>query len=194
MKKILAMLLVLSMLLVCSAAMADDTGIQVIGGPAAETTPVTLDDMKVGQTAKIDGFGDVTILSADWCDTINAGHSGRETLRYTWWSSGDEADYLCLKIRIMNTQKQAQDYSKMIQDIVCDFGDGYQFGGWYRQRQNDSDGYLYYDESTSYEISPLYAGQYGIIVTLPNSVVESKEPLSVTFCIGENEFTYHHRR
>lgn len=187
MKKILLMLLILSMMLTATA-FADDTGIQVIGGPSAESTPVSMDDMKIGKTVKIDGFGDVTILSAEWRDEIAYGNDKS-------WYSGAEAEYLYLKLRILNTQKSAYDYAQVIHDIVCDFGDGYQFGGWYRQREDDTDsGYLYKDEKKSYEIAPLYAGQYGVIVTLPNLVVESKEPLSVTFKIGDNEFTYHHRQ
>ena len=191
MKKILSILLILSMLLAAAAAFAEDTGIQVIGGPSAESTPVSLDDMKIGKTAKIDGFGDVTILSAEWRDEI-AYYPGYAA---TYWASGAEAEYLYLKLRILNTQKSARDYAQEIHDIVCDFGDGYQFGGWFRQREDDTDdGYLYKNEKDSYEIAPLYAGQYGVIVTLPNLVVDSKEPLSVTFKIGDNEFTYHHRK
>lgn len=191
MKKILSILLILSMLLAAAAAFAEDTGIQVIGGPSAESAPVSLDDMKIGKTAKIDGFGDVTILSAEWRDEI----AYRAYGYYDSWHSGDEAEYLYLKLRILNTQKSARDYAQEIHDIVCDFGDGYQFGGWFRQREDDTDdGYLYKNEKDSYEIAPLYAGQYGVIVTLPNLVVDSKEPLSVTFKIGDNEFTYHHRK
>lgn len=192
MKKILLMLLILSMMLTATA-FADDTGIQVIGGPSTESTPVSMDDMKIGKTVKIDGFGDVTIMSAEWCDKID--YRIENSSSWDRWYSKDEAEYLYIKLRILNTQKSAYDYAQEIHDIVCDFGDGYQFGGWYRQREDDTDsGYLYENEKTSYEIAPLYAGQYGVIVTLPNLVVESKEPLSVTFKIGDNEFTYHHRR
>lgn len=188
MKKFLSMMLILSMLLAAAVAFAEDTGIQVIGGPSTEeSTPVSLDDMKIGKTVKIDGFGDVTILSADWCNGLyNTGNT---------WYSGDEAEYLYIRLRILNTQKSARDYAQEFHDIVCDFGDGFQFGGWYRQRKSDTDdGRLYNDAKASYEISPLYAGQYAVVVTLPNLVMESKEPLSVTFHIGENEFTYHHRK
>ena len=189
MKKFLSMLLILSMLLAAAAAFAEDTGIQVIGGPSTEeSTPVSLDDMKIGKTVKIDGFGDVTILSVEQRDKISY-NGGWDS-----WNSGAEAEYLYIKLRILNTQKSARDYAQEFHDIVCDFGDGFQFGGWYRQREDDTNGYLYKDAKASYEISPLYAGQYGVIVTLPNFVMESKEPLSVTFHIGDNEFTYHHRK
>lgn len=48
MKKILSVLLVLSMLLAASAALAENMGVQVIGGPETETEPVSLDDFKHG--------------------------------------------------------------------------------------------------------------------------------------------------
>ena len=188
MKKFFALLLVFSLLLNVSAAFASDVGIQIIGGPEEESTPVSLDDMKVGETAKIDGFGETTILKADFFNNIYYG-------RYSGWYSGDEAEYLYLKIKILNTQKKTMNYLNMFGDVICDFGDGYQFGGWYRQRKADTDdAYLYKEATDGYEISPLYAGQYFVVVTLPNFVVDSKEPLSVTFKIGDNEFTYHHRR
>lgn len=194
MKKILAMLIVLSLLLPAAAALADDdTGVQIIGGPATESAPVSLDDMKIGETAKIEGFGAVTILSVEWMDGIL--RCDANGWNNNSWESGSEAQFLYLKVRILNTQKKAQNFLKMFSDIVCDYGDGYTFAGWCRQRSaDDEQKRLYTGREDGYEISPLYAGQYGVIVTLPNLVVESKEPLSVTFKIGEHEFTYHHRR
>lgn len=192
MKKIIALLLAL-LLVCCNLAFAwagDDTGIQIIaGGDDQPAETVNLDDMKVGETAKIEGFGEVTITYADWSNSIKYNEG------WSTWKSGAEADYLYLKIRILNTQKKAQNYLNMFGDVVCEFDDGFQFAGWYRQRDEDTDdGHLYEYSTDGYDISPLYAGQYGVIVTLPNYVVDSKAPLSVTFKIGENEFTYHHRK
>ena len=56
MKKILSVLLVLSMLLSASAALAEGMGVQVIGGPEIETEPVALDDLKIGEEAEIEGY------------------------------------------------------------------------------------------------------------------------------------------
>lgn len=192
MKKIIALLLTLLVVGSSMAALAEDTGIQIIGGNDKPAEAVNLDNMKVGETAEIEGFGEVTITFADYYDTIRHLDSGgyRDT-----WNSGPEAEYLYLKIRILNTQKKAQNYLNMFGDVICEFDDGFQFAGWYRQRNKDTDdGYLYNSSTDGYDISPLYAGQYGVIVTLPNYVVDSKAPLSVTFKIGENEFTYHHRK
>ena len=194
MKKIIALLLTLLVVGSCMAALAEDTGIQIIGGNDKPAEAVNLDNMKVGETAKIEGFGEVTITFADWRDTIAHRYSPTNGSGGSWMS-GAEAEYLYLKIRILNTQKKAQNYLNMFGDVVCEFDDGFQFAGWYRQREEDTDGgYLYKSSNDGYDISPLYAGQYGVIVTLPNYVVDSKAPLSVTFKIGENEFTYHHRK
>ena len=193
MKKIIALLLTLLIVGSSMAALAEDTGIQIIGGNDKPAEAVNLDNMKVGETAEIEGFGEITITYADWRDSI--GYRYSDGYRSLSWKSGAEAEYLYLKIRILNTQKKAQNYLNMFGDVVCEFDDGFQFAGWYRQREEDSDdGYLYESSTDGYDISPLYAGQYGVIVTLPNYVVDSKAPLSVTFKIGENEFTYHHRK
>ena len=53
---------------------------------------------------------------------------------------------------------------------------------------------VYQQKDQSHAISPMYRGKYIIVVTLPNDVVKSKKPLSITFKIGDNEFTYHHRK
>lgn len=48
----LSKLLLLSVLLGCSAALAEGMGVQVIGGPAVETEPVSLDDLKLETDAE----------------------------------------------------------------------------------------------------------------------------------------------
>ena len=193
MKKILSMLLVLSMLLTASAALAEDTGIQIIGGPEVAAEVVNLDDMKVGQVAKIEGLGEIQILSAEWIDEF--GMVNESGWRGGTYDSGPEAQYLRLNIRILNTNFTSKNYHAMFSDIICDYGDGYQFKGWYRQHEKDTEyAYVFSDSKVSYDVSPLYAGRYMVCVTLPNVCVDSEEPLSITFKIGENEFTYHERK
>lgn len=213
MKKILLTLLVLTVLSTTSVALAEDTGIQIIGGPESEGETVSLDDMLIGKTAHIEGFGDVTILSANIVDTIYT------DIDYSSWDgswefhkpieSGSKAEFLEIRIDILNTQKQSVVYFEEFGDIICDYGDGYQFGGWARQERTVVvDGYsgtTYYQKESpctlpffnaddSFPIDMLYTGNYLIAVTLPNTVCESDEPLSVTFTIGDNEFTYYHRK
>ena len=189
MKKLISLILVILVLCSFSAvSFAEDTGIQMIGGPAAEETEtVNMDDIKVGDVASIPGFAQVTILKAGFADSFLADNQ-------KYFKSDTEADYLYVLLEILNTQYVPVDfYKKISDDIVCNFGDGYQFGGWKRQYTRP-DGYPYADKEKSFEINPLYTGVYMVVVTLPNAVVASKEPLSVTFKIGENEFTYNERK
>ena len=78
MKKILSMLLVLSMLLGCSVAMAE-MGVQVIGGPGSGSAePLNFDDIKLGNEYKIDGYATITPLSfefVDYCSFFSEGHA-----------------------------------------------------------------------------------------------------------------------
>ena len=202
MKKILSMLLILSMLMGCSVAVAEDTGIQVIGGPEEATETVNLDDWKEGDVAEISGFGNIQLVSFSFVDSIpyevyinsswNSDGATKES-----FNSGSTADYLRIRIYILNTQKNAFDFYKVFGDeIICTFGDDYKFGGWARQERKVGDRFwvMYQNKDTSYAIGSLYDGYFDVVVTLPNYVVNSKEPLSVTFSIGDNEFTVNVRK
>ena len=197
MKRMLATVLILSVLLGCAAAMADDTGIQIIGAPEVETGAVNLDDWKENQTAIIPGFGNITLDSVQFLDTMGSCNDNGTSWSSTGFSSGSSADYLRIRIYVLNTQKQAFDFLKTIGDnIVCSFGDGYQFGGWKRQEYKcgDKTWVMYGNKDVSRSIGSLYDGYFDVVVTLPNYVVASKEPLSVSFSIGESEFTVNVRK
>lgn len=190
MKKLVAMMAVLVILgsMVCYA---EDTGIQIISGPLQEEETVNLDDWKVDETAVIPGFGEITFFYADVKDGLyDFEDSG------TYWKSGEEAEYLRLVIDILNTQTKAVDFYKLIGDVICTYereGQIYQFAGWYRQYASYNS-YPYRSKDNSFAIEPMYRGKYLIVVTLPNDAINGKGSLSVTFKIGDNEFTYHHRK
>lgn len=190
MRKLTACIALLLILSLCSSAFAE--GIQMIGGGNTSSVvenDVDLDNMKVNKTAKIEGFGEVTIIEAGWSDSLMYTNSYGNAYS---WNSGAEADYLFLNVRILNTQKEAKEFLAEFGDVICDYGDGYQFKGWIRQFKKDTDkAHVFEKDTEKYEISPLYAGRYLVVVTLPNIVKESeKEPLSVTFKLGDNDFTY----
>lgn len=114
MKKILLILLVLSMLLPASAAFAEGMGVQVIGGPETETEPVSLDDLKLNVEAEIEGYGTITLTSFAFKDYL--GHYTDEKTIYKWdweknyYESGNEADYALLYLDILNTTTAEKDY------------------------------------------------------------------------------------
>ena len=188
MKKYLSLMLLMSLLLSNGAAcLAEDTGIQIICGPEAPAETVNLDDWKPGQTADIQGFGELTFVSAEFVNRI-------ENWSMDGIQSGGEADYLRLIVEILNTQTSEVDFYKLIDSGICTYDEIYQFGTWKRQYRSLNSDDVFQTKDESYSISPLYRGKYIIVATLPNDVVKSKKPLSITFKIGDSEFTYHHRK
>ena len=205
MKKIFSVLLVLSMLLIASVALAEDTGIQIIGGPEAEAEVVSLDDFKVGDIAEIAGYGEVTLNSAYWVSSLPKYDSVTYYSDWDgkWWESafyesGDEAIYLRLVFDILNTQKESYNFYDDFSEIICTYDDEYQFGGWVRQHIiiEDSGKQLHTLSASDvgWPIGMMYRGQYSVVVTLPldvyTRVMEQDKPLTVSFKLGENEFTY----
>lgn len=208
MKRILSILsfcflvfLVLTVLALMTPALADDTGIQIIGGPEDTAETINMDDMKEGDTAQISGFGDITLVYTEFVDSIptdvyiDSWSYSDGTIKESI-DSGSKADFLRIRLHILNTQKKSFDFKEVFGDVLCVFGDDYQFGGWVRQERKRADRFwtMYPDAEQSYSIDPLYEGYFDVVVTLPNYVVESKEPLSVTFSIGDNEFTCNIRK
>lgn len=195
MRKLICVFMAVMMIMLTGVhACADDTGVMVIGGPESEAETVNLDDIQKDQTVKIAGFGDIK-MSWQFVDYIPTGlyESGDVSQSL---ESGLDAEYLCICINILNTQKTEVDFKSLFGDVVCTFGDGYQFAGWVRQERRVHDTYWTMCESADshYAIASLYDGYFDVVVTLPNYVVESKEPLSVTFSIGDNEFTCNIRK
>ena len=207
MKRFICLLIAL-MLLMGWSVLAEDTGIQLIGGPQTEEEIVSLDDFKVGDTAVIDGFGEVTFTEAGWCDSILKYSSqtfyniAGEWANRKYYNSGQEAYYLRLQFDILNTQKEPVNFYNAFSDPLCTFDEEYLFGGWKRQHINIvSDGHTLAtlsDTTEGRDIATFYRGQYSVVITLPNDVynrvMDALDPrsLSVTFMLGENEVTYNY--
>ena len=111
MKRIISILLVLSMLLGSSAAMAE-MGVQVIGGPVTVTEPVSLDDFKLGAEAEIEGYGILYATEFAYKDRLGYYRSGRKDVYATddFYLSGNEADYALLRIDVTNTSPKSHDF------------------------------------------------------------------------------------
>jgi hypothetical protein len=193
MKKILSLVLAAVLLLGCSVTFAeggDDTGIQMIGGSQDDAAgAVNLDDWKESETAEIPDFANITLVSVKFQDKI-------EVDPWTRFESGAQAEYLRIRMHFLNTKKTAFNFLNVFGDVICNFGEGYQFGGWKRQEwlRNNKEWYVCEKAEDCSDIDPLYEGYFDVMVTLPNYVVESKEPLSVTFTIGQSEFTVNVRK
>lgn len=189
MKKILVAILVLMTLLAATTALAE--GVTVLSAPKpVETEQVSMDDIKIGKAITVDGFGVITPTKAEWVNWIdwdNGSWGGN-------WQSGDEAEYFVLTVEILNTQYSPVNFVDNC-EVKADFGEGYVFGGWRKQYTNSVSTRVWEGTNKEYLISPLYVGKYAFIVTMPNFVKDSIEPLSVTVKLTEDvELTYHVRK
>jgi len=216
MKKILSMLLVLSMLLTASAALAEGMGVQVIGGPETETEPVSLDDIKLNASAEIEGYATITPTSFAFVDLLGTYRAGKTAPRYSngydseseWYKSGAEAEYAVLKIDFLNTAMTPKDFLSQYEVKVV-FDDKYEYAGWgYQYNYNNStEKHSNFGQSSgcqntewvinkadNFAIDPMYEGHYCFGCTLPNAVVNSKLPLRIVITIDGNEITYNIRK
>ena len=205
MKKLLLVMLVLSMLLSASAALAEGMGVQVIGGPETETEPVSLDDVKLNVDVEIEGYGILTPTSFEYTDTLRyykKGQHNTDNHQECYYSSGNEADYALFRMDITNTQMKAVDYTKAATVIVW-YDDVYQYAGWvYQYNYNNVDNHgdrgggdvRVINAEDNFVIEPMYEGHYAFGCTLPNAVVNSKKPLRMVVTIDGNEITYNIRK
>jgi len=187
MKKILSMLLVFSLILGCSAAIAE-MGVQVIGGPVEETEPVSLDDFKLNIEAEIEGYGILSGTEFNYIDKLRHHPSWSGT-----YQSGAEADYAILRMDILNTTLKAKDYLTSCSVKVV-FDDVYEYGGWAYQYNYDASEDVVLDSDEQFSIEPMYQGHFCFGCTLPNSVVNSKKSLRMVITLDGNEITYNIRK
>lgn len=234
MKKILATILVLSMFLVCSFAVAEDLGVQIIGGNEATFEAMSLEDVKLEQTYEIPGFAKITPVSFAYLDyfpqydkgangnneTFSDGYTHEDRIysrnfRYYYShiyfvNSGNNADFACLSMDIVNLQKTPYAFMKNATVKVV-VGDDYEFAGWMRQFNYDYDFYREVEGTSTEEygkfiraaivpdseedIGMLYTGHYYFGCTLPNDVINnSNMPIQMVITIGDSEIIYNIRK
>ncbi len=170
MKRILSVLLVLSMLLPASAALAEDLGVQVIGGKNGNTETSSIDDMKIGSAYTIDGYAKVLPVEylvvdyfgqfnkdADY-NSVNDTHKDNSSVYYqehslkgdwayrykqaTWQNSGLNAEFIWLKMDVTNLQKKSVPFMEEATVKVV-YADEYEFAGWIRQINYDYNTHCY---------------------------------------------------
>ena len=210
MKKALSLLIVLSLMLGYSAALAEGMGVQPINVPDADMEPVSLDDLKLNTEADIDGWGILTLTGMETVDGLGFYRSGRSDVYssddYYW--SGAEAEYVVLYADILNTTLTAKKYTENI-TVKAVFDDKYEYNGWFHQRNYNNGTYSWanleadkkrqntrwaINASDYFSIDPMYLGHYIFGCTLPNAVIESKKPLRLIISIDGIEITYHIRK
>lgn len=197
MKKWLVVMVVL-LLSVSMTAQAAELGVQIIGGQTEQAETVSLDDIKIDVPVDIYGFGTINPSSYVVQDRLvryKKGSNNSET-----FYSGNEAEYILLKMDITNTTAAAKNYLADA-EIKVVFQDNFEFAGWaYQYNWDKSSGDKKYSANQvihpedNYSIDPWYVGHYCFGCTLPNAVVDSKLPLRMEIKIGGNEITYNIRK
>lgn len=194
MKKLFSFTLACLMILSLSVtAFAADMGVQIIGGPEAETEPVNLDDLKLNIEAEIDGWGTIKLTGFDFYDKL--GYIANPDNGYCYdLESGNEADFAILRMDITNTTLKAKDYLSDVQVKVV-YDDTYEYAGWcYQSDFNQRNQNYAINPERQFTIDPMYQGHYMFGCTLPNAVVNGKKPLQMIVTISGNEITYNIRK
>lgn len=137
------------------------------------------------------------------CD---ARDSGYYYSKMSWQESGRNADFAWLVLEITNRQKHEVNLMKEATVKVI-FEDDYEFTGWTRQFNFDYNTFVHryvwdYPFASPAVLNPademalgmLYTNTYVFGCTLPNAVVEGKEPLRMEITLGDNVLTYHIRK
>ncbi len=191
MKKVLALLLSFLLLSINAVSLAE---VIILESPEMHLDEsVDLSDIKDGQTVVIDGYGELTFYDDGWNDKYGFYSTPGIFVRY---SASNTSEYYVIRVRILNTKREAYNFREDFGDVVCSFGDDYKFGGFVEELS-----YRYDDYSSEYnmqdgtglstEVDSLYQRDYAVIVTLPNVVKErDTEPLSITFTINGDEVTF----
>ncbi len=118
-----------------------------------------------------------------------------------WWSenqvvlneSKTQADFAMLRVDILNKSGGTTDFIEKVEVIVV-FDDNAKFNGWVRQYDFDVSEDKPLNTADNFSIDPYYIGHYVFGCTLPNTVVNSKDPLRMEIKLGENELTYYIRK
>lgn len=166
MKKLLLWVLALALLTASLVpAMAEDLGVQVIGGEVAATA-ISLDDMQLGETYRIDGYADVIPMSFDYYDCFAQYHldfpgdnspdhswdnnsafvlydDGNYVYRNaSWMDSSVDAEFAYLQLDLTNLQKTPVNFMKEMSVKVV-YEDEYEYNGWVRQMDYNTKTPLY---------------------------------------------------
>ena len=164
-------------------SLSEDMGVVLIAGPEAEEETVSLDDVKLNTDIEIDNYG---ILNFESCETRDYVYIGGDN------SSGQEAEYLILKMTLINTDTKERSFMQDVSVKVV-YDEVYEYAGWARQtRDFISNGGHKADSDT--KIGALYKGYFIFGCTLPNYIFTTDRPLRMEIEMDGNEFTYYVRK
>jgi len=204
------MFLILTISIVSATAAFAEMGVQMIGEPTIDTEPISLADVKLGVDVTIDGYGRLTPTTYVVQSKLGRYKKGANVPSDFWYNSGQDAKYVILTMDIVNLTMKDKNFLENIK-IKAVFDDIYEFDGWAHQFNYNNDAvnswfneYGEYNNKQNMEfvidvadifpISTMYAGHFCFGVTLPNAVIDAKEPLRLVIIMDGNEITYNIRK
>lgn len=192
MKRTIAILLIATMCL--ASIFADDgLGVQVIGGKNKASEPISLEDVKLNVEVEIDGLGIIKPTEYTTYNSFSV-YSKGSTYYTESQRSGEEADHVVFRMDITNTTKEEKNYLSNCSVKVSFDNDEYIFGGKAYQLDYDVSKGTPRNPQDNFPIAPMYQGHYWFACTLPNAIMNSEKPLSMTITIDGNEITYNIRK
>lgn len=197
MRKILSIILVLSILLSCAAATAE-IGIQIISD---ESESISFDDIKPNVSVELYDNALINMTAFEWVDQLWSYPKDRHD-GYLCFpiNSGSEQEHAIVRMDIVNLTLANKNFLAEAQ-VQAVFDDKYVYSGWMYQNNydygtegNSNPQWNVIDPSENFSIGPMYTGHYAFGCTLPNAVVNSKKPLRMEITIDGNEIIYNIRK
>ena len=187
MKKLTVLLITLVIMVNVTTVFAADLGVQIIEPIEGDSSRPrgSIDDMKINVPVEVEDFGTITPLVYEFVDTIDyeQGEWDRGGGKDGFFKSGTEADYIILKLDILNTTFSSIDYTNDV-TVTVYYKDTYELNGFIYQINLDAGSYV--KSNATKAIEPFYLGHYLFGCTLPNSIVnDQKSPLRMVINIGE---------
>ena len=196
----------LPLVLACSMvlsvpAFAGDLEVTVIGGNAAGFEAQDIDNMKIGESYRIDGYATFTPISFDFYDSFAAynidqagdnSHNspGGSDVNIVYWDGGSwahptahwedsttNAEFAFLVADVTNLQKKDVKFMENASVTVYYDNDEYEFAGWVRQFNHDYYTTVYRKsyEGTYYTTGTDSDGRYYTDYAIS---IENEEPIS----------------
>lgn len=205
MKKFIVMLLTIQLICRMAIIATAESSLDFF----ASTEKQQYDDVQIGQIFSIDMFGEVTITDCTFISEIGYYQAGNQTVGSSddYYRSGEEAQFAVLSVDIVDTQPVEYDYLQSYEVRAFDGKNTY--GGWAFQKNfNNSivDDISYGVDSglqntnwvinaaDNYAIQPSDTGHYVFGCTLPNTVINGRGQLKLSFSIENYEFVYYLRQ
>ena len=192
------------------ADVLQDARVELNGSEAAANASSDPGDLKPKAAAELSDWGLISCERAVFQDSLGYYREGEREVYDSYgdyYQSQVEAEFALVYISILNLKNTPVNFQDTCEVKVV-YNDEYEFKGWCYQRNYDNAVYddapvpgdkgnqnqnWVINEADNFPIQPLFAGHYILGCTLPNAVVEGKEPLQLIAKIRGEEIVYNIR-